>query len=47
MSIHAIDIQNVTVRFGQTVALSNLSLSVKAGEVLGIIGPTAAGKTVL
>ncbi len=47
MTINAIDIQNVTVRFGQTVALSNLSLSVKAGEVLGIIGPTAAGKTVL
>ena len=37
----------VTVRFGGLEALSNLSLAIEAGGVLGIAGPNGAGKTTL
>ena len=43
----AINIQNLTVQFGQKKAITDLTFSVGKGEVVGIIGPTAAGKTVL
>ncbi len=42
-----IEVKNVTVNFGQKMALSNISFSVKAGSKTAIIGPTAAGKTQL
>jgi ATP-binding cassette subfamily B protein len=37
----------VTVRFGEKVALKNVSFNVKAGSKTAVIGPTAAGKTQL
>ena len=40
-----LDIQNITVRFGGLVALSELSFSVRSGEIVGLIGPNGAGKT--
>ncbi len=40
-------IDAVTVRFGGVVALSEVSLHVKSGEVLGLIGPNGAGKTTM
>jgi ATP-binding cassette subfamily B protein len=39
--------KNVTVLYGQKPALKDVSLSVKAGSKIAIIGPTAAGKTQL
>lgn len=42
-----LDCDNVTVRFGGVVALSELSLTVSPGEVLGVFGPNGAGKTTL
>jgi branched-chain amino acid transport system ATP-binding protein len=42
-----IDCRGVTVRFGGVTAISNLSLSIRKGELLGIAGPNGAGKTTL
>lgn len=38
-------VENITKRFGGLVAVSDLSLSVEEGEILGMIGPNGAGKT--
>ncbi len=39
--------QNVTKSYKKVLALSNVSFSVKKGELFGIIGPDGAGKTSL
>ncbi len=40
-----IEIQGLTKRYGGLTALSDLNLTVQAGEVFGFIGPNGAGKT--
>lgn len=42
-----IDLRNVSVMYGEKPALKDVTLSVKAGSRIAIIGPTAAGKTQL
>lgn len=42
-----LQIRNLSKNFGGLQAVSNLDLSVKEGEVKGIIGPNGSGKTTL
>ena len=42
-----LDVANLSVRFGRTQVLKNLTFSVRAGMSLAIIGPNGAGKSVL
>ena len=40
-------VEHLTKTYGRTTALSDVSLTVRKGEVLGLIGPIGAGKTTL
>jgi ABC-type multidrug transport system ATPase subunit len=41
----AIELHNVTRRFGDMVAVNDLSFQVQSGEIFGLLGPNGAGKT--
>jgi ABC-2 type transport system ATP-binding protein len=43
----AIDVRSISHRYGDRVALSNVGLSVAAGEIFGLLGPNGGGKTTL
>ena len=40
-----IEVNDLTRYYGQKCAISNVSFKVKKGEILGLLGPNAAGKT--
>lgn len=42
-----LEVHNVTRKFGGLVAVSDASLSVASGEIVGLIGPNGAGKSTL
>ncbi|MEI9973269.1 MAG: ABC transporter ATP-binding protein [Ignavibacteriota bacterium] len=42
-----IQVQNLTHRYGERVALSNVSFEVKKGEIFGLLGPNGGGKSTL
>src|SRR4051794_6949010 len=41
----AIEINNLTKRFGNFTAIDGLTLTVKYGEIFGLLGPNGSGKT--
>jgi len=43
----AIEIEDLSISYGQKPALKHLSLNIQPGQKIAIIGPTAAGKTQL
>lgn len=45
--MNAVEIRNVTKRYGKLVALDRVTFSVEEGTVFGLIGPDGAGKTTL
>lgn len=44
---NAIEIKDLTKRFGNLTALDRVSLSVRSGELFGLLGPDGAGKSTL
>jgi len=40
-----LQVSNLTKRFGNLVAVNNVSLQIDGGEIVGLIGPNGAGKT--
>jgi phospholipid/cholesterol/gamma-HCH transport system ATP-binding protein len=44
---NVIEVRGVTVQFGETKVIKNLDLDVKKGEILGFVGGSGTGKSVL
>jgi ABC-type multidrug transport system ATPase subunit len=47
MPIPSVRVQEVTKRYGETLALDNITFDTGKGELFGFIGPDGAGKTTL
>jgi ABC-2 type transport system ATP-binding protein len=43
--MYSIQTQDLTKKFGSLTAVRNLNLEVKTGEIFGLVGPDASGKT--
>ena len=42
---HIIQVENLVKKFGELVAVDNISFNVPPGEIFGFLGPNGAGKT--
>jgi ABC-2 type transport system ATP-binding protein len=42
---HAIEVENLTKRYGDLLAVNDISFNVRKGEVFAFLGPNGAGKT--
>ena len=47
MTDSAVEVRDVTKRFGETVALDGISFDTRHGELFGLVGPDGAGKSTL
>lgn len=45
--MNIIEVQNITKRYANHLALDNVSISIKEGVIFGLLGPNGAGKTTL
>jgi ABC-2 type transport system ATP-binding protein len=45
MSLPVIQVENLTRRFGDFVAVDHINFEVQAGEIIGYLGPNGSGKT--
>src|ERR1700755_1244229 len=41
----AIEVRKLSKRYGETVAVEDVSFTVEEGEIFGVLGPNGAGKT--
>jgi len=42
-----VELSNITVKYGEKIALSKIDLEIFQGEFIGVIGPNGSGKTTL
>ena len=42
-----LDVRDLTVRFGDTVAVDHVDLAVPSGSVVAVLGPSGCGKSTL
>ena len=40
-----IEVKNITKKYGKTLAVDDISFSIKEGEIVGLLGPNGAGKS--
>ena len=45
--MNAIEIKNLTVAYGENIALENFNLDVEEGSLMALVGPNGAGKSTL
>ena len=43
----ALEIQNISLKFGKMTILDNLNLKLNSGQILGLLGPNGVGKTTI